>query len=490
MNALASFGKTAAVLISLWVALALVGLITRVVPPREGLGAELAIQWFGDAPEEPDADTSLDGSVADGGDVDGSQAEDAAQGRLDAGAPPAIEPPAIEPPPRAPGPALARHRVCAEPAGAPSLAVIDALGDERTEIVVGCGSEWQIFGRTAEGALMRVARITPPAAPLERTGLASAAIALDIDGDGRLDLALPYARVGPGGATSGGGLFVLARRPSGAPGDARSLAPIAAVALAPIVLPTGPGLVALDRANPFARLPSEAWVFGLGAAPARIASVRAGTGATGLAVVDLDRDGMLDVVVASSDDSRVDILYGDSLARFTRRRTLSVPSAAALSVGDVDGDGAPDVVVQGAGLTRILARTGDPVAEPIVGAPPDLRDVEIVDTDGDGRPEIVGWSHPRLTVLAPRADGTYEAQTLAELGEGEVGPRRQLLVDLNGDGAREIVLLVVGTDGAERSLDLVIVPSTERGTIRTEAARPIPDAPLALTIVLPDPNAP
>lgn len=486
MNALASFGRTAAVLLSLWAALLLVGVIAGVVPPREGLGSELALRWFGDAAAAADGGV-LDGSVPDGGEVlDAGVPADGAV-PLDAGAPLAIEPPPLAP---TPGTALARHRVCPEPTGAPSLAVVDALGDGRLEIVVGCGSEWQILGRTNDGGLMRVARITPPTTSADRSGLASTAIALDVDGDARLDLALPYARIGPGGATSGGGLFVLGRRPSGAPGDARSLAPIAAVALAPIVLPTGPGLVALDRANPFARLPSEAWVFGLGAAPARITSGRAGTGATDLGVVDLDRDGTLDILVASSDESRLDVLYGDALSRFTRTRTLAVPSAAAISIGDLDGDGAPDVVVQGAGLSRVLARSGEPVVEPIAAAPPDLRDVEIVDTDGDGHPEIVGWSHPRLTVLAARADGTYEARTLAELGEGEIGPRRHLLVDVDADGARELLLLVVGTDGTERSLDLVIVPSTERGTIRTEPARPIEDAPLSLSITLPDPNAP
>ncbi len=55
--------------------------------------------------------------------------------------------------------------------------------------------------------------------------------------------------------------------------------------------------------------------------------------------------------------------------------------------------------------------------------------------------------------------------------QGESGPRRHLLVDLVADGARELLQLVVGSDGASRSLDLVIVPSTERGTIRTEPAR-------------------
>ena len=49
---------------------------------------------------------------------------------------------------------------------------------------------------------------------------------------------------------------------------------------------------------------------------------------------------------------------------------------------------------------------------------------------------------------------------------------------------------MVGDEAGTRMLDLVVVPSSERGLVRTAAAAPLPDAPLSLTIALPDPNAP
>lgn len=476
MDAALSFGKTALVLVGLWAILALVGLIAGVIPLHGGSETPAS---EADAGLAPDAGPAAEDAGAEP-DAGETIAEDAGAG--------ATETPAVPAP--AAGVALPRTRVCTEPALAPSLAVLDVVGDARPEVVVGCGGSWELLGRAPDGAWMRVAHVTAPAMAADRTPLASAANAIDVDGDGDLDTLLPLARVGAGGSTSGGGLFVLTRSGTGALEAPRSLAPIAAVAVAPLVLASGPGLVALDRANPFAREPSEAWVFSLGASPARVASPHAATNATSLGVLDVDRDGKLDVVVASSTDSRVDLLYGDATSRFARSRTLSMPSATDIAVGDLDGDGAPDAVIAGASVARLLAHAGgDPALAPIEGAP-ELRDPAIVDVDHDGHADVVGWSHPRLVVLGGREDGTYETRTLFELASGEIGPRRHVVADLDGDGAPEVVLLVVGQDGEQRMLDLVVVPSSERGLVRTEEAHPLTDAPLMLTIALPDPNAP
>jgi hypothetical protein len=465
MNAVASFAKTALVLVGLWGVLAIVGLVGGVVP----LGGA------------PPAAAPADAGVADASvPTDAGAEPDAGTSVVDAAT---IAPIALSP-------ALPRARVCPEPALAPSLAVVDVLGSPTPEIVIGCGASWEIVGRAGDGRWMRVAHVNaPPTA--DRSPLAAAARAIDADADGDLDTWLPFARIGAGGATAGGGVFVLTRGQSGALEAPRSLAPIAAVALEPIVLGSGAGVVALDRGSPLARAPSEAWVFALGASPSRVAAPHAGTNATGLGVVDIDRDGKLDVIVASGDDSRIDLLYGDEPARFARSRTLSAPGASEVVIGDLDGDGAPDALIVGATVSRLLARPGqDPSLVAIDGAPADLRDAAIADVDRDGHADVVGWSHPRLVVLAGRADATFETRTVIELAPGEIGPRRHALADLDGDGAPEIVLLAVSQDGATRMLDLVIVPASERGAIRTEPAAPLPDAPLVLTIDLPDPNAP
>ena len=479
MNAVLSFAKTTLVLVGLWGALALVAFMSG-VRPRSSSAA---------SPASPDGGLADAAAGSDGGVLDAGTFE------LDLGASVAAPPTTATL-----ASALPRLHVCDEPALAPSLSILDVVGDARREIVIGCGASWEIVARPSVGDLpnvatdgdwMRVAHVVAPATRGDRSPLASGAAAIDLDGDGDLDTLFPFARVGAGGSTSGGGVFALTRATSGALEAPRSLAPIAAVAALSITLPSGAGLVVLDRGSPLTRAPSEAWMFTLGGSPSRIAAPHAGTGATGLGVVDVDRDGKLDVLVASSDDSRLDILYGDDASRFTRARTLTVPSATDIAIGDLDADGAPDALVVGTTLSRLLAHAGhDPALVPIEGGPADLRDAAILDVDHDGRGDIVGWSHPRLVVLAGRADGTYETRTFVELALGETGPRRSALADLDGDGNPEVVLLTVSEDGPRRMLDLVIVPSSERGLVRIGAARPLPDAPLMLTIALPDPNAP
>ncbi|MFO0681170.1 MAG: VCBS repeat-containing protein [Sandaracinus sp.] len=476
MSALASFGKTTLVLVGLWAVLAVIGLAMGVVP-LPGHDAAASAGATDGGVETPEA----------GIDADAGPPSDAGEAVADAGVEGTSTPPSA---PTPSGPMLPRARVCAEPSLPPSLALVDAVGDARPEIVVGCGPSWELVGIGPSGALVRVAHVTAPEVSGERSALTSRAAGVDVDGDGDLDTVLPFARVGAGGATSGGGLFVLARAASGALEAPRSLAPIAAVAAAPIVLGSGPGMVALDRENPFARAPSEAWMFSLGASAGRVASPRVAVSATGLGVVDLDRDGHEDVVAAASEDSRLDVLYGDAASRFTRTRTLSIPSASEVVIGDLDGDGANDALVVGVGLSMLLAHADAELAATPIEDAPELRDAAIVNVDADPRAEIVGWSHPRLVVLDPQEDGSYEPTTLFELAGGEVGPRRHVIADVDGDGAPEVVLLVVGDEAGTRMLDLVVVPSSERGLVRTATAAPLPDAPLSLTIALPDPNAP
>ncbi len=471
MDAALSFGKTTLVLIGLWAALALVGFVSGVIPWPPGSPQHLPVE----------ASTTEDaGVIADAGvEIDAEVAPDAGLEHVE-----------TPPPPPEAGPALPRLRVCAEPTLPPSLSLVDVVGDTRPEIVIGCGAGWDVLGRSTDDAWMRVAHVDAPAAPADRMALTSAVAAIDVDGDGDLDPIFPVARVGAGGSTAGGGLFVLTRNAWGAIEQPRSLAPIAAVGVRPVTLTSGPGIVALDRANPFAREPSEAWVFSLGASPSRVSSPHVATDATGFGVVDIDRDGKQDILVASSSESRLDLLYGDASGRFARSRTLSVPSATDIAVGDLDGDGAPDALIVGATVSRLIASTTDAALAPIEGAPTELRDAAILDLDHDGHADIVGWSHPRLVVLAGSAEGTFETRTVFELAGGEVGPRRHVVADLDGDDAPEIILLTVGETEGARTLDLVVVPSSARGLVRTGDSRLLPDAPLMLTISLPDPNAP
>lgn len=464
MQATTSFLKTAGVLVALWAILFAVGFGLGAIPP----GGE----WrpSADAALETDDAGELDAELADAGELDAgvAPAEDAA---VDGGAPAVL---ATEVP---------THAVCPEPSVPPSLAVVQLGGDPRPELVVGCGDHWEVL---AGEALGRVVRITTPPGDEGLMARAGAPSALDFDADGSADLALPFVRYGAGGATSGGGLYVVRSSGWNVLGEVRAIAPIAAAAVATGAIDgaAGDDLLAVHQANPFARLTSEGWVFSGGASPRRTAVVRAATGSVAGAIVDLDIDGSMDVALASADDGRLDVFFGDGEGRFPRHRSFDVASASGLAVADVNGDAKPDLAVEGAQGGVVLAAREDELAVvPLTGA---LRGLTTHDLDADGRAEVIGFEPPALVALRRADDGSWERREVLELADASFGVRRQLFADLDGDGAAEVVVLGTRAEGEGRVLEVMVVPSTTRGVIAPTAGAAVADAPWVIDVALPE----
>ena len=450
--------RTLGVLLGLWAILAIVGLALGAIPfggsdasrdagaRRADAGAAAAITDAG-VEAEPDAGAAAESEIA-----------------------------------TAPAsPALARHVVCA--AGEPSLAAGDVFGDARPELLIGCADGWQVAALDARGPA-RGASFRLPAAADDLRPFAGPAAFGDVDGDAHVDLVLPLLRATAEGTSRGGALWWIATDNFGGIREPIALAPIAAAgaAVAPFDGEPGAEVVALNRANPLAQLPSEAWVFRGGAAPARATSLQTGLAGAQLRVADLDRDGRGDVAAVARD--RVDLFFGDEELSFTRRHSMRMPSAIEIATGDIDGDGGDDLVVLGAGLRWI--RGGEVSGmEPhaIEGAPEALREIAILDVDGDGRADVVGWEHPRLVALAQREPGRFTRVELAALPG--FGVRRHAILDADGDGARDDLALIGGAQ--DGPLELVIVPDALAAADRAvaEAAVDLADAPLMLRATLP-----
>lgn len=501
MKALRSTLQTVGVLLGIWLVLALVALFAGALP-IPALGGEAG---GGDA--DGGATESEDGGVAsadDGGAGAEERSDDAGEARADAGGG------AIDGGPADAGasvgeaalPRIRRDRwvVCGEPPIAPSLAALDVIGDDgRAEIVVGCGDRWEVLA-IREGVPARVVRVSAPQGGDGADPGTGAAGAIDFDGDGRRDLVLPLARYGAGGATRGGGLYVVPRDRFGGFEPPRALAPIAAVAVAwgAIDGDATADLAVVHQANPFARLPSEVWAFSGGASPARRAVLRAGVGAQSVGLADLDRDGHLDVIVTSAEDARADVFFGSGTGSFPRRHTLAIPRATAIAIGDVDGDGAADAVIEAGGVVVVRARAASEGAlevERIDAAPASVRGVAVAQLDPDPALEIAVWDAPRLVVLDRDGAGGWESRARIELGHaaaggGDLGARRFALADVDADGLLETVLLGVSAVDGPRALELVVVPGSERGVVDVGDRHDVPDAPLVLTIPLPDAQAP
>ena len=517
-----SFLKTSGVLLGLWLALLGVAAIMGVVPPeghwvlsREaGEEAEAELEAAADAEAaaeaaeaESEAEEAADEEAETVAETDEAASEtetapsaDVAEPAVPAAVDPTIPTEAVATPevptvvePTAPTVTVTTHAVCPEPSTAPSLAVLHILGPAtgegaRPEVIVGCGDTWHLLAFGTSPVPGRVARIVTPLGSGGLSAYAAAPVSLDFDGDGHNDLALPFVRYGAGGATSGGGLYVLRHDGWNALGQVRALAPIAAAAVAVGAIDSrvGDDLVAINQANPFARLNSEGWSFSGGSSPRRTAVMRASTGARAVALLDVDLDGSIDVAIASSDAGRLDVFFGNGAGVFARHRTFDVSSASGLAVADLDGDEHVDLIIEATTPALMFsAPDADLAVLPLteVGA---LRGLEAFDTDGDGRAEILGFAPPQLTELHRTESGTYEARTILELADAAFGVRRQMVVDLDGDGAREVVVLGTRTDGETRTLELVIIPSTERGAVALRAGSVIANSPWVVEVPLPE----
>lgn len=171
--------------------------------------------------------------------------------------------------------------------------------------------------------------------------------------------------------------------------------------------------------------------------------------------VDLDRDGLLDIVFCEARDNAIGWLRQQSPGVFVEQRLAEKMSAPVhVEAADMDGDGDLDLVVGSMGVVFpnndrigtvfILENDGRQsfTARAVLENATRVTDVRPADLNGDGKIDLVlgqfGYDQGEISWLERTGPWTFRRQVLLELsGAINVG-----VADFNGDGRPDVAALI------------------------------------------------
>jgi uncharacterized repeat protein (TIGR01451 family) len=168
------------------------------------------------------------------------------------------------------------------------------------------------------------------------------------------------------------------------------------------------------------------------------------TSPTAIAIGDLNRDGVPDMVVAMVSSNRIAVHMGTFAGQFQAGNSYVVGSApVSVAIGDVNGDGKPDVATanSNAHTVSVLAGGGDgtlqPAAHYAVGTNPFA--VAAGDFNADGKLDLAAANNgsANVSILLNAGDGTFGAPAHYAAASG---PFALAAGDLNADGALDLAV--------------------------------------------------
>ena len=329
-----------------------------------------------------------------------------------------------------------------EYAGGPALFAIaagDLDGDGHADVVVGD------YGNVSSNSVYVLSLGAPlRAAPAYAAGTSPASVVVaDLDGDGTLDAVITDSGYAGNSGTKPGGVDVLLGRGGGAFADATAY-PIGITVAAGVVGDVD-GDGRLDVAVSDVETESVDVLLNRGGPLATPTSYMVSGYARFLAMRDFDGDGWPDIAFAGSG---IGVLMNDRHGSFSPGASYPATmwTATSVAAGDLDGDGNLDLVVTHDALVDVWLNNGDgSFAAPrsnVVGL--GATSATVGDLDGDGRPEIAvaNADAGTVSVLFNLGHGAFAASVDYAVA---ANPTALVLGDLNADGKAE---LAVASDGS------------------------------------------
>ena len=219
-------------------------------------------------------------------------------------------------------------------------------------------------------------------------------------------------------------------------------------------------------------------------------------------VLDLNRDGMMDIVAGNERGAGFHVLLGSGHGRFATATTIAhdVPGAEYFSpgFGDVDGDGTIDVVVAaslaGSPASRLVVTRGNGrggfagrIEAPLAVAA-DARVAAIGDLNTDAAADLV-LTHPEtrtIDVLLNDGRGRFRVAPWSPL-RARLPATAVAITDATGDDRPDLIALTVNSVDPPAESEVVVFVGHNRGFSLADGS-PFPVAPGAFSLALSDIN--
>jgi Bacterial Ig-like domain (group 3)/FG-GAP-like repeat len=210
-----------------------------------------------------------------------------------------------------------------------------------------------------------------------------------------------------------------------------------------------------------------------------------------IAAADLNHDGKLDLVVVNYNgypnvgDSSIGVLLGngDGTFRPTVVYDAGITGATSVAVGDLNNDGKADLVVASSGSISVFLGKGNGSFKPAVVyssgtvSPDPLRiPLLLADLNGDGKLDVIVGSETNpsggngsVSVLLNNGNGTFQTGTTYD--SGGFYTSSVAVADLNADGVQDLVVVNCAASGSSSCFDdggtVGVLLGNGDGTFRT-----------------------